>query len=88
MLNNKEPLFGCEDCYDEYSWRVDDLGVYQDMLFCEDCWSERQYNAEEDSDIKGIDFCDLEPFIPWYETRIKELEELVTELYDQLEWSL
>ncbi len=88
MHNTKDPLFGCEDCYEEYSWQADQLGVYKNMLFCENCWHERQYFAEDDSDIKNLDFCDLEPFVPLYEIRIRELEKLVDELYKRLEWSL
>jgi len=71
---NQTPLFGCADCYEDRSLPARDLIVYGGSLYCQDCWEELRWCAEEDSGIKNIEFCDLEPFIPAYERRIEELE--------------
>lgn len=68
-----EPLFGCCQCYEEFSWPARDLRIIDGDLWCENCYSQAGFDPE-------IAFIEHPPFVPEYGRRIFELETRLTEL--------
>lgn len=69
-MKQQEPLFGCCQCYEDYSWPASDLYVYNDELWCESCWEETDMHHND-----GIDLSDLTPFVPKYQKTIDSLRQ-------------
>ena len=68
-----EPLFGCCQCYEEFSWPARDLRIIDGDLWCENCWSQTDFDPE-------LDFSEFSKQKTAYDRRIFELETRLTEL--------
>jgi hypothetical protein len=73
----QEPLFGCCQCYDEFSWPARDLRIIDGDLWCENCWSQADFEP-------ALDFKEYPAFVPDYDKKIKVLETALRECLDFL----
>lgn len=83
-MGTNEPLFSCEDCWEECSKPANEFAVYKSKIFCEDCWLERRY-FDETLPL----FSDLEEFIPEHQKEIQNLNKKINDLVawlDTFEW--
>jgi hypothetical protein len=69
----QEPLFGCCQCYEEFSWPARDLRIIDGELWCENCWSQADFEP-------ALDFKEYPAFVPDYDKKIFELETRLAEL--------
>lgn len=54
---HQKPLFGCTNCYEEYSFPAFDLRVHDGQCWCDDCWQVRVDDGDTDvlwSDLPGF----------------------------------
>jgi hypothetical protein len=74
---DQKPLYGCRNCYEDYSWPSVDLAVYEGECWCENCWDERRW---EGGDLPY--FSDLDDFVPEHEKQLQAERERVRVLRD------
>ena len=74
------PLYGCTNCYEDYSWPSVDLAVYEGECWCENCWDERRW---EGGDLPY--FSDLDDFVPEHEKQLQAERERVRVLREGME---
>ena len=73
------PLYGCTNCYEEYSWPAADLAVYEGECWCENCWHERRWEGELPY------WSDLDDFVPEHEIKLRAEREKVRVLRRSLD---
>lgn len=66
---NQGPLYGCTNCYEDWTLPADDLRVHDSECWCDSCWDQRQ---EDFPDQPG--WSDLEPYTPALQADYQRLQ--------------
>lgn len=56
---DQQPLYGCTSCYEEFTYPVDHLHVYDNECWCDLCWDERRWEFSDQPSWN-----ELEPYTP------------------------
>jgi len=70
-----EPLFGCCQCRDQYSYPAGDLKILDGELWCDPCWEEYDDGQAEDGEKRRC-WSTLRQFVPEHEEVLRAADKL------------